>query len=182
MTSITPDRYKKIYLAGPDVFFPNPVAVGENLKSIARRYGFDPMFPFDNIVSPDDPDPSRTIFDANALMIHEAYFIVANLNPFRGAEPDSGTVFEVGFAKAQGKFVVGYTANNDSMVDRVLRMESRKKPSTGPYLDAAGQSIEDFGHPVNLMLAHGLDHLVIGDFEDAIKYLKTIIPANSSLF
>jgi nucleoside 2-deoxyribosyltransferase len=68
--------------------------------------------------------------------------VLANLNNFRGAEPDSGTAFEVGFAVALGKPVVGYLDDG-----RTLREQ------LGGVRDAEGFSVEDFGLPRNLMLA-----------------------------
>lgn len=162
---------KKLYIAGPDVFKPNPVAVGERLKSIARKYGFEPLFPFDNAIPPGDPHPSLTIFQANAAMVQSADIVVANLNPFRGAEPDSGTVWEVGYALGLEKRVIGYVGSVDTMVCRVLALEGRTMPLNGPYVDEDGRFIEDFGHSLNLMLIHSIEHLVVGGFEDAVKYL-----------
>lgn len=166
------DNRPKLYIAGPDVFEPNPVAVGERLKSIARQYGFEPLYPFDNAVPHGDPNPSLTIFQANAAMIRAADIVVANLNPFRGAEPDSGTVWEVGYAVGLGKRVIGYVGSSESMVVRLLTREGREVPAVGPYVDRKGRTIEDFGHSLNLMLIHSIEHLATGDFEDAIKYLS----------
>lgn len=167
-----PTQRPTIYIAGPDVFEPNPLAVGERLKAIAGRHGFTPLFPMDNAVAPGDPNPSLTIFEGNAAMIQKADIVVANLNPFRGGiEPDSGTVWEVGYALGLGKRVVGYIASDQSMVARVYSVEGCSLPATGPYRDAAGRTVEDFGHPLNLMLIHSIEHLVIGSFEDALAYL-----------
>ena len=163
----------KLYIAGPDVFAPDPIAVGERLKAIARYHGFDPLFPADNAVPVGHPNPSRFIFEKNAQMVSAADIIVANLNPFPGAESDSGTVFEVGYALGQWKRVIGYVGSSESMVSRVFAMEGRCMPVKGPYVDETGWAIEDFGHPLNLMLVHGIEHLVIGGFEDAVASLAT---------
>ena len=165
------DNPPKVYIAGPDVFEPHPVAVGERMKSITRRYGFEPLFPFDNAIPPGDPNPSLTIFRANAAMVQSADIVVANLNPFRGVEPDSGTVWEVGYALGIRKRVIGYVGSAETMVCRVLAREGRTIPMAGPYMDETGWFIEDFGHPLNLMLIHSIEHLVVGGFEDAVKYL-----------
>ncbi len=160
----------KLYIAGPDVFLPNPVAVGERLKAVATRYGFDPLYPLDNEVPAGECNPPKTIFEGNAAMIREAEMVVANLNAFRGAEPDSGTAWEVGYAVGLGKRVVGYMQSCESMVSRVFAIEGRTQPLHGPYLDVHGLTIEDF-HPLNLMLIHSIERLVIGDFEMAVAYL-----------
>lgn len=162
---------RKLYIAGPDVFEPDPVGVGDRLKTVARAHGFEPLYPMDNALPAHTNDPSRWIFEANAQMIREADVVVANLNPFRGAEPDSGTVWEVGFACGLGKPVVGYLRSSESMVRRALAMENRPLPDSLPYVDSTGRFIEDFGHPLNLMLVHSLRCLVVGEFDDALAQL-----------
>ena len=51
------------------------------------------------------------IFQANQAMIESCDIIIANLNPFRGPELDSGTVWKVGYALGLWKPVVGYMNN-----------------------------------------------------------------------
>lgn len=83
--------------------------------------------------------------------------MIANVNTFRGYEPDSGTCFEIGYATALGKKVVAYT--------------SQSRPMTEWVKDENGYTVENFGFPVNLMIAVSSD-IVIGTAEDAIKLLK----------
>ena len=100
---------KKIYLAGPDVFEKDALQIGESLKSLCSDHGFEGLFPLDNVLQEDEPKKlAEKIRRANIELIHQADIIMANLNPFRGIEPDSGTVYEVGFAEALGKPVFGY--------------------------------------------------------------------------
>lgn len=157
----------KVYIAGPDVFLPEPQAVGERLKNVARRHGLEPLFPLDNAIDLKASDnPSLAIFEGNRAMIDAANVVVANLNAFRGAEPDSGTVWEVAYAIGRGKPVIGYVASEMSMRDRVLRLEGAVD-GAAKGCDRDGMSIEDFGHPLNLMLVHSLTALVVGDFDAA---------------
>ena len=51
---------------------------------------------------------------------------MANLNDFRGNEPDSGTVWEVAYAIGTGKKVVAYMTNTKAIVDRIKEKEIRK--------------------------------------------------------
>ena len=157
----------KVYIAGPDVFLPEPQAVGERLKNVARRHGFEPLFPLDNAIDlKATENPSLAIFEGNRAMIDAADVVVANLNAFRGAEPDSGTVWEVAYAIGRGKPVIGYVASEMSMRERVLRLEGAAG-GAAKGCDRDGMSIEDFGHPLNLMLVHSLTALVVGDFDAA---------------
>ena len=88
----------KIYLAGPDVFRPDVMAWAESAREICRRYGYEALLPIDH----GETLPEK-IFQANIDLISKAQIVVANLDPFRGPEPDSGTAFELGYALALGK-------------------------------------------------------------------------------
>ena len=77
---------KKIYLAGFDVFAPDAVQRGAKMKMMCAEKGFVGLYPFDN-----EADAAQEIFAGNCGLIDGADIVIANLNPFRGAEPDSGT-------------------------------------------------------------------------------------------
>lgn len=166
---------EKVYIAGPDVFEPNAVEVGQRLKAIASEHGFEPLFPFDNEVDLENsPNPSLEIFLGNRDLIDAADIVIANLNPFRGdIEPDSGTVWEVGYAVGRGKPVIGYLASAETMQQRILRVEGRPW-ETSAVTDRNGKTIEPFGHALNLMLVHSAD-LVVGDFEDACRRARASV-------
>ncbi len=100
-------------------------------------------------------------------MIRKAQVVAANLDPFRGAEPDSGTAFELGYALALGKKVCGYVTRLDTLARRVEIAEGRSirpAPDTGRFSDRLGMWVEDFGLPCNLMLAVPT-HIVEGGLE-----------------
>ena len=141
----------KIYLAGPDVFRQDAEAWAESARALCRRYGFEPLLPMDH----SETTPER-IFQANIDLIRKAQIVAANLDPFRGPEPDSGTAFEVGYALALGKKVCGYATKLETTVQRVestgYQTNPRDAESNKP-LDKYGMLIEDFGLPCNLMLA-----------------------------
>ena len=84
---------QKIYLAGPDVFLPNAIEEGKRLKALCQNYGFEGLFPMDNIITGQSPkEIALKIQEAKKHMIHACDIVIANLSPFRGPEPDSGTV------------------------------------------------------------------------------------------
>jgi len=157
---------KSVYLAGPDVFFPEAEQLAEEHKALCRQYGFEPLHPIDQPTL-----ASKHIFDTNISLLRRADAVVANLNPFRGAEVDSGTAFEVGFAIARGIPVVGYLSSNESVVDRVARCLGPLVTTDGICRDVDGNLVENFGHPVNLMLAESCV-LVTGSLEDALAILR----------
>ncbi|MGG4616948.1 nucleoside 2-deoxyribosyltransferase, partial [Pseudomonas aeruginosa] len=117
-------RPRKLYLAGPDVFRADAVAHGEALKALCARYGFEGLYPLDNALPKQLAEPREQaawIYRANIGLIERADAVLANLNFFRGAEPDSGTAFEVGYATALGKPVYGYVDDAGSYAERIRR-------------------------------------------------------------
>lgn len=136
----------RVYLAGPDVFFPDAKARGEALKAICAKHGLEGIFPLD--AEPPEDHGSRdadAIYDANCDLIESCDGVLANMTPFRGPSADAGTSWEMGFAVASGIPVVGYTQDPSDYKERV-----------GPD----GLDVEDFGLADNLMLAcsvHGIE-------------------------
>ncbi|MFB0934992.1 MAG: nucleoside 2-deoxyribosyltransferase [Propionivibrio sp.] len=159
---------KSVYLAGPDVFLPEAGQHAQGQKALCRRHGFEPLHPFDQGTL-----SSPGIFRTNIGMIRDAQAVLANLNPFRGPEVDSGTAFEIGFAAALGKTVIGYVSRPDNVMQRVERLhgEIRYDAQADLWRDRDGNLVEDFGHAVNLMLAESCASIVVGNLEDALVRL-----------
>ncbi len=161
---------KSVYLAGPDVFLPEAGSHASQQKALCREHGFEPRHPLDQT---DLSSPG--IFRTNVTLIRDADAVVANLNPFRGPEVDSGTAFEVGFAAALGKPVVGYVSRPENLMQRVERLhgELAFDASADIWRDKDGNLVEDFGHTVNLMLAESCTAIVVGGLEQALRRLDT---------
>lgn len=153
----------KLYLAGPDVFRPDALAWAESARDLCRRHGYEALTPIDH----GETTPER-IFQANLDLIRKSQIVVANLNPFRGSEPDSGTCFEIGYALALEKKVCGYIERIETLQARVNRLEGADPNRTH---DNQGMAIEDFGLPVNLMLAVPAP-IVTGGLEDCLRQLR----------
>lgn len=141
----------KIYLAGFDVFRLDAKAHGERLKALCAQHGHQGLFPLDNDCPAglSGPEAAQWIYEANIELIHKADAVVANLNNFRGLEPDSGTAFEVGFAAALGKPVWAYLDDLRPLHQQVPCTEAAR----GHFIDAKQMTVEHFGLPRNLMLA-----------------------------
>ena len=156
-----------VYLAGPDVFFPDIDARALAQKALCRELGLRPLHPVDQ------PElRAETIFRNNLALLREAAGVVANLDPFRGAEVDSGTAFEVGYAVALGKPVVGYVTADEDLRRRVERLQGPlwRDPVRGVWCDGRGDLVEDFGLRANLMLAVSCE-IVVGDAATALRRL-----------
>ncbi len=151
---------RSIYLAGFDVFRPDAQAYGTELQALCAQYGYNGLFPLDNTAPAglSGQALAQWIFEANLALLDSADMVMANLNDFRGMEPDSGTCFEVGYAAARRIPVWAYTADGKPLVEQCA-VQTR---ADGIALDANGMTVEDFGLPRNLMLACAAT-IVIGD-------------------
>ena len=159
---------QKIYIAGPDVFEKDSIVIGKRLVDLCAEYGYKGLYPLDNVVdfSQDKHTIAEDIFQANIKMIQEADIVIANLNQFRGKEPDSGTVWECGYAYGLGKKVYGYMESTQNYID-TFRDDERVADGED-FVDLQGRLIEDFSHPVNLMLASSMQ-LIEGNFESVLQ-------------
>ena len=161
---------QKIYIAGPDVFQKNSIEIGDKLRNLCTKYGFIGLYPMDNIVdfSQEKHKIASDIFKANVQMIKDADIVIANLNSFRGKESDSGTVWECGYANALGKKVYGYLKTSAPYIDQFVD----KKERDGMFWDEEDMFIEDFEHPVNLMIACSCEEIIGGSFEDVLQKIS----------
>jgi Nucleoside 2-deoxyribosyltransferase len=165
---------RTLYLAGPDVFRPDADAHARQLQALCARYGFEGLFPLDaQLAVPAAAGPgdrARAIYQADIGLLERADAVLANLDFFRGAEPDSGTCFEIGYAVARGKPVYGYVPEGGSWAERI-RARHPKLAGADATVDVAGWELEEFGLPVNLMLAVPAV-VVAGGAEAALQRLR----------
>ena len=166
---------KKVYLAGPDVFFQDPTAHFAKLRAACSARGLVGLVPSDGGLSAGYTGTPREIaeriYRENIALIRQADAVIANLMAFRNpVEPDPGTVFEVGFAVARGKPVVGYFPQADELYeDRVRAAYGERLVDGKPFDVSYGLLVEALQQPLNLMLAcstpmftnetRALDHL-----------------------
>jgi nucleoside 2-deoxyribosyltransferase len=146
----------KIYLAGPDVFLPQPLEMARRKKQLCARYGLTGLFPLDNKIDPKAKDASLEIFRSNETLMKKADAIIANLTPFRGPSADAGTVYELGYMAACGKLCLGYSNDPALYVDRVARFTAVER-CDDHLIDAEQLTVENFSLPDNLMMIHALD-------------------------
>jgi nucleoside 2-deoxyribosyltransferase len=151
-------RQPRVYLAGPDVFLPEPEAWAERKQVVCARYGLFGVTPLDALA--DEPEswtgvPAwQRIAFRNEAHIRGCDAVIANLTPFRGPSADVGTAFELGFARALGRRVFGYATTAAHFLSRTLEHigdKGRSDPD-GCCWDGDGLLIEQFGLFDNLML------------------------------
>jgi nucleoside 2-deoxyribosyltransferase len=146
----------KIYLAGPDVFLPDAIDIGQRKADICARHQLVGLYPMDNAIDVAARDASLQIFRGNEAMMNEADAVIANLTPFRGPSADVGTVYELGYMAGRGKLCLGYSNDPSPYADRV-REFTTVTSDEGCLKDAQGMTVEDFGLSDNLMMVHALD-------------------------
>lgn len=164
-----------VYLAGPDVFRRDAKQHFAVLKAACNKLGLDPLAPSDGLVPvwvPEAEMPQR-IYDINMRLLKQAAGVIANLAPFRGIEPDSGTVFEVGVAVARGVPVVAYGIPPGSYADRVMAGMRTSRGNDGALRDADGLIVEDLGLPTNLMLARSVTFA--DSAEEALQQISKLL-------
>jgi nucleoside 2-deoxyribosyltransferase len=142
-----------IYLAGPEVFLPDAPAVGARKVALCAEHGFDGVFPLDagvDLAGLGKAEQARRIAAACEGMMRSCEALIANLTPFRGVSMDAGTAYEVGFMRALGRPVLGYT---NVTADYRARCEAwRRAAPPLPDADCPDAEIEDFDGAENLMI------------------------------
>lgn len=171
----TSGRRLRVYLAGPEVFFPNAIAQGTEKKRLCAEAGFEGVYPLDNSVETAGLSPqavARAISHGNEALMRGSDLIVANCTPFRGVSMDAGTAFEIGFMRALGQPVFGYS---NAPADYAARV--RQTPAAAEVVwDAQTRQadIEDFGLAENLMIA-------IAVLESAGRFVTRAVPDDRHL-
>jgi nucleoside 2-deoxyribosyltransferase len=84
--------------------------------------------------------------------------MIVNLTPFRGPSADVGSAYEMGFMRALGRPIFGYSNDGRLFLERVTAFcggAIRLRP-TGEHEDPDGMAIEPFELHDNLMLLGGI--------------------------
>jgi nucleoside 2-deoxyribosyltransferase len=106
----------RIYLAGPMVFERDPAAIFDRMKALCQAHGVVGVAPLDNQVGLEGVAPGKDLLErivrADIALMDSLDGAVFCLDGFRrGPEMDAGTAFEVGYMKALGKPIAGWTCD-----------------------------------------------------------------------
>lgn len=139
------------YFASPDVFRDNAEEYCRMVSDIMENRNVRALLPVDN-----KSCSHREIYSQNISMIEKCSFVIANLVPFRGPSLDSGVAFEIGYAKAINKKIIGYYPS--VFKDKNFNLRTKKFLAfRGMYCRMTQRNfpkIESFGLTENLMIAN----------------------------
>lgn len=176
-------RMPKAYLAGTEIFYPDSQQTGERYHKLCEKYGIIGFYPADNppedefedYVRKDDsvPEMEKQCFIHDLNHILRTDIIIANLNDYRGNEPDSGTAVECGIAWGRCHRCFAFIDDARPMKHRFKGVT--KVDENGVLCDKNMAHIEDFDRPLNLMFS---DFTVFeGDLEAALRGIREIFNA-----
>lgn len=158
-----------IYIAGPECFYTYGYDMLAAMRVRAESLGFKVTLPNNHqldLTNPDKQKRADSIFKDLETVMNETTVIIADLEAYRGAEPDSGTVYELGMAYAKGARCYGYSRDKRSVVTKnqgcVL--------TSGQVLDERGSSIPYGDIPFSPTII-GSTKIIEGDYDDCLKLL-----------
>ena len=173
-------RMPKAYLAGTEIFFTDSDETQEKYHQLCDKYGIIGYYPpdiapedeFKEYVKKDDSlhEMELQLFTHDLNQIKRTDIIIANLNDYRGNEPDSGTAVECGIAWGYGHRCFAFIDDARPMKERFKGVKKVKEDGTAT--DKDGANLEDFDSPLNLMFCEFT--IFEGGLEEALKGIRKI--------
>lgn len=150
------------YLADFEMFLPTVKETVKYWKETCEKYGIIGLFPGDEepedefkpYVPKDDSQEEKaySYFMHDVNHMKRSDMVIAQLDDWRGAEPDSGTAFEVGYFAAAGKPCYGFCNRCASMIERT--QEEKTLGEDGIWRDKEGYAFEDRGFGMDNMFSY----------------------------
>lgn len=150
-------RISSLYLAGPEIWFPNAQAHLAVRRMTAEAAGY-------TVLTADPVEPgaegseltARALYAERLTRLRGADAGIVNLTPWRGPSCDPAVAFEAGFLAALGKPVFAYLnisgEHEAEYGARVEDMIGLAADGDGLLRDVGGCLVEDFGLPETFML------------------------------
>lgn len=158
-----------LYIAGPECFYTYGYDALAAMRARAEALGFCVTLPNDDPLDMNNENLQKradSIFANLEEVMLKTTAIVADLEAYRGAGPDSGTIFEIGMAYAKGAKCYGYTRDKRSFGSKNLNS----------YL-CDGKVTDEFGNcemyqrlPFSPTII-GSTKIIEGDFDDCLKMI-----------
>ena len=159
-----------VYIAGPECFRPDGTELAKKAVELCEKYDFEGISPVLGHPLGDEVDFSqgkksaaKQIFYNNIRYINNCDLVIANINNFRGWEPDGGTCFEIGYAYSQGKKLYGFMDDTRPCYEKYIGNVHWDgvfwRDDNGAFFETGA---------CNLMIS-GPAQIIEGDFEAALK-------------
>lgn len=103
----------RLYITGPQKYYPNGLAELKMCKTYAELYGFEVINDFSYL---ENNHIDFEHIDRNFL--DDCDIIIGDVNPFRGGEPESGTVFDLGIAFAKKKRIFTHVKDRRNVIHK----------------------------------------------------------------
>ena len=163
-------RKPVVYIAGPECFMPDGKERAAAALKLCDELGFEGISPAMGHPLGDEIDFSqgkqcaaKQIFRNNIKFINHCDLIVANMNNFRGWEPDGGTCFEIGYGYSQGKKIYVFMDDTRPCYEKYIGNIHFDgvfwRDDNGAFFESG---------VINLMIS-GHATVVEGTFEDALR-------------
>ncbi|MDD3338400.1 MAG: nucleoside 2-deoxyribosyltransferase [Lachnospiraceae bacterium] len=164
-------KNEAIYIAGPECFYTYGYDMLAAMRVRAEALGFGVTLPNNHPLDLENPDLQKradSIFADLETIMKETTVIISDLEAYRGSEPDSGTIYEIGMAYAKGARSYGYTRDKRSMATK--NQQSYLKD--GKTYDERGNVMPYANLPFAPTIM-GSTKIIEGDFDDCIHMLMT---------
>lgn len=166
-------KKEALYIAGPECFYKYGYDALTAMRKRAESLGFSVTLPNDDPLDMENPDLQKradSIFANLEKVMLDTTAIVSDLEAYRGSEPDSGTIFEIGMAYAKGAKSYGYTRDKRSFGTKNLYAHLENGTVTDEFGNCDMYCRLPFAPSII-----GSTKIVEGDFDDCIKMMITDI-------
>jgi nucleoside 2-deoxyribosyltransferase len=177
-----------IYLAGPDLCYPQAESMTADKKAICEMYGLEGIAPSDmeqRFTPVHRPDAGLASYRSTVDLLTRCDGLVVNMNPFRGPSMDVGAAFEMGYMTALGRPVVGYTADQQDYAARLTRLhevfDNPLQDHGDHYCTPDGLKVENFGLTDNYLVSGAAlagSTAITEDFESAVRWVRRLMFAD----
>lgn len=162
-----PYKNEGLYIAGPECFYQNGYELWWAQRKLAEYYGIPVVLPTSTKLELNNCDVhlnAREIFEDLILQVKKTTAIIADLDFFRGSEPDGGTIFEMGWIWSKKGRIYGYTRDMRPMASKnqnaILLNEKLHDDMHRPF---------PYGDLPFCPSVVASSKLIEGDFHDALK-------------
>lgn len=158
---------EKLYIAGPMCFYVDGYPRWYVMRDRAKIKGFEVTMPSDEELDLNHSDLRKNadaIFANCAKCLNESTAILCNLEFYRGADVDGGSIYEVGMAYAKGARCYGYTRDKRPMAWKYQGSILRD----GVAYDQKGRPLPYADLPFSPNVV-GSMKIVEGDFDDCLQ-------------